>query len=344
MKQQKTLTELVTWVASTPFQKDLPREGVITQLDFLMDPLQYDVATAAINIYEDGGLKQMLSSLRIEGAGGRGYFDCNDMRLQHFMNAYEYEAPLRHDILPAAVAVDNTARILLRIHPGSYYKDPYDLSAGIPAKDLSSLVWKGVWAADDLLADVAANVAMDAATTLRCIVYQVLGAASPAYKPKSEIYAWTIDSIQTDLGKKVDLPTGCFIRKALILVDDNTAFPGNLRDNTRVTQVALLLPKEQDKRALDESWQALISNTQEHFGPVYPGTAATTGTTATLAIANPKGVAVVDFRKLVDPSINPLGPLFGLDMRAAQPGDIKWGFTTAVANGTLKIFYDLIEV
>ena len=140
LKVKKRVVETLTWAASTDIQKALPREGLITRIVFRVKITM----SAAFNAVAPDGPFRVIESFRIEGAGRRFFSLSGEQlgRLWRYLNLLDFpDVPaINEDSLDTSTT---TFSVTWVFHPGSNPNDPFDLSAAIPAQDLSDLV--AIW-------------------------------------------------------------------------------------------------------------------------------------------------------------------------------------------------------
>jgi len=330
--------DTIAFSASTKVGVDLPRDRLITEIDLLFE-VQHDNGSAVTESQD--AFYKMLGGLSIEGSGGVQFLNLNDARLLHFLNQLDYQGTFHAPhIDDGASGNDKTAKVPLRIHFGNNPLNPFDLSAGIRAEDLSELKLYVSWPAADR---GGTGITTDTASLVRLMVKGVQG-LTPGERarvavPKVGQTDHTIAATATDLGKTFDLPTGAHLRRSLIMLLDNTAAPNDVRNDTRITEMGLILPKQQNRRPFVCSWyQARFHTLGRHGGEV----AQDDGTTLddpTVAITPEIGIVLLDYREFTVMTADP----WGLNMVSAAEGDVKLGFTIVTANGTIKRLDDQIE-
>ena len=327
----KTLTNTMTWAASSDITAiDLPREGLITQIDFNFAITM----SAGLTAVQPDGLFRICQNLKVEGEGGRSYLGLSGeqtSRLLAYLNMYDYG-------MSAITLQDGTTEyITLRFHPGNNPKDPFDTSIVIPAQDLSTLQAK--WT-------TTANTVVDDTTTISSgtgyiTVYEVLDEPTPAgvMTPLSSTYTWAHDANYSDYSKEIDVQTGAYLRRMLMLVQDETA-TRPIRKDDEVVAVAVKLPKV-GTRLIEMRWEALKAHAARSNHVTGSNFQEADEVTGHMSI--PDGVAVIDFRQF---ATNPMAAMYGLDLRNAQAGDVKLGLTVEnyTSGDDTLIFYDMVKV
>ena len=339
MKYQirKTLTETQAWAASADKQITLPNEGVITRI-VLHYALTVTGCLAADTNTQLAAYKA-IQNLKIEGGHGGTYIGGSGEqmgRIFHLLNKKDF-----NKISLQKGMATNTIYGDLILHFGSRPRDaygrdnPFDLTAFIPAQDESpnglKLTISTTQAAD--ICDTAIDIT---AGTFSADIYEVLGLPSSAgYKPMSSTEFYAHVANKSDLSDLHDVPTGSFLRRIVILSQDDTviASGGPLLADDEIAKVGLILPKE-NRRLIECNWEFLTGPQGIFRIPVM---------TAAGAITKPldqahTGLAILDFREYANPD-------YGLDLRGYQTGDIKLGLTIqnyAAGDDTI-IYYDTLQ-
>jgi hypothetical protein len=243
----------------------------------------------------------------------------------------------------AAPDVGSTTFVsIFKFHPGNNKNDRFDLSAGIPAMDLSTL--------QVLLTCTAGGVTdpngLITAGTFSYEISEVI--LTPHEKaqmgslmvPNGSTLTYAHTANYSDFGYTIDIPTGQFLRSILMRITDDTAAPAARRKDDEVTAVKLWLPKS-GETVLEQNIYELKQSTMSRFGcPGIAGDVGPIGAIATIRPAPeslqhmvPAGFAIIDLREFGNPS-------YGLDLRNLQSGDVKLGLTIAnFAAGDATTFY-----
>lgn len=335
IKTAKTLVETATWGASADKQIELPNSGAITRL---IIHTEFTV-TACLAADTNATLAQWrpIQSLKIEGGGGKAYVGLvgDQMgRILHLLNVLDFPGKAFNRGMGT-----NTIFADYILHFGSRPRDlygrdnPYDLTAFIPAVDETNLklTWTTTQAAD--VCDTAVDIT---AGTMTVSVFEVLGLPSMrGMVPVSstEWYAHTAN--KSDLSAQFDIPTGAFLRRIVMLSQDDTAIGsgGALQASDQLTKAGLLLPKE-NRRLIELSYDAL---TCLHGIDMIPAMTAAGAVTKPID-ARQEGFMVMDLRQIGHKD-------YGLDLRAYQTGDVKLGLTIAAyaAGDDTLIWYDTLQ-
>lgn len=325
-KITKRIVDSSTWAASSDLASlNLPREGLITEIKIRAAITM----SAALTAVQPNGLWNVIQNLKVEGDGGRTYVGLSGEltgRILALLNLYDFKCPM-------ITLQDGTAEHLtFVIHPGSNPKDPFDLSAAIPARALSTLQAK---------ITTTANSVVDDTTTISSGAYyfevnEVLDVpVSPGLMtPLGATLSWAHDANHSDYSKEIDIPTGAWLRRIVILVQDETA-TRPVRKDDEVTGVKLRLTKV--ARAIIESkWEDLKVNAAMHYGVM--GAPFQVADTVSGHMNVPDGFAIIDLRHYFH-------PVYGANLTNYSPGDIKLGLTIenyAAGDDTL-IYWDQLQ-
>jgi hypothetical protein len=223
------------------------------------------------------------------------------------------------------------------IHPGHNIKDKFDLSAVIPGRALSNLAAK-------IICPAAAAVDSGANITAGTYTFEIDGVQGVPIDPNmlvpasyATVFAHTATTGQ--YGQSFDVPTGYYVKRAVIMTLDNTGTTP-LRSDAQVTGLQVRIVKD-SKPIIQKSFigtkyaNAVAYGVESDYQPGVLG-AATTRPGYNGSGSLPAGFAIVDFRKYFD-------PVRGLNMRypGIQQGDYKLDMTIGVATGQTVIFWDM---
>lgn len=348
----KRLSSQSTYSASADLTPvDIPREGLITEFTVRANITATLTATAV-----DDWFRRVIQSLRIQGDGGKTYLGMSGAMAGAQMGTLlSLWQELRHKcptissngagIALAAPDVGSTTFVsCFKFHPGSNPADPFDLTAAIPARALSTL--------QALLSTPAAAVT-DANGTITAGTYnyeinEVLEVPVPAglMVPVGSTFAYSHTANFSDLGYSIDIPTGSFLRSIVIMVKDDTATVSRRKDD-EVTAIRVRKPKTGEivtEQNVYELKQGMAARYQ------WPGTAGDVGPIGAIATIRPAplslqsmtpaGFYVIDLRNFGH-------PLYGLDLRGYQNGDYKLDLTIAnlaAGDGTIVYWDQLLPV
>ncbi|MDD4961958.1 MAG: hypothetical protein PHX07_06950 [Candidatus Marinimicrobia bacterium] len=340
----KRLTTSSTWAASSDLTPvDLPREGYITEVTIRANVTATLTATAV-----DDWFRRVIQNIRIEGDGGRAYLGMSGTQMSTMLSLWMETVqgcPTLHSngggIALASPDVGSTAFVIcLKFHPGSNPRDPFDMSAVIPAVNLSMLQAKLTTAAATVT-DANGNITAGTFNYEICEVIPEPGDPRPPMAPMGSTLVYTHTANFSDFSCDIDIPAGAYLRSILMLVTDNTAGVPRRKDD-EVTGVKIKLPKT-GNALLEQNIYELKHAMAARFGVRgIAGDVGPIGAIATIRPAPgtaldivPAGFAIIDLR--------PFGhPLYGLDLRGYQTGDLKLGLTIAnfAAGDATTIYWD----
>lgn len=331
--------ETITFTASTKKGVDLPRDRVITEIDILFEAV-FDTGSAVTDAQD--AFYKMLGGLSIEGSGGVAWVDILDTRLLHYLNQQDWPGYGKVHFDDGTSQSDVTAYVPLRLHFGNNPRNPFDLSAGIRAEDIQELKFYVNWPAADR---GGTGVTTDVTAAVRLLVKGVQGLSmaerARVAVPKITQSDHTIAATASALGKKFDLPVGAHLRRSLLMLLDNTAAPNDVRDDTRITNFALEVPKDQNRRPLSATWYQGKHRRLGRGGGLLVQDDGSTYDDPTIALPADIGIVPLDYREFT--ALSGVMDPWGLNMVYAQEGDIRLAFTIATANGTLKRLDEQIE-
>jgi len=324
----KRITTSSTWAASTDMTPvDLPREGLVTEITIRCNITATLTATAL-----DDFFRRVLQNIKIEGDGGKAFLGMSGVQMSRHLNLWNEVVmgmPGVHSngggIALAAVDVGSTAfTLVLKFHPGSNPRDPFDLTAAIPARALATFQALLTTTAA-AVTDAAGNIT---AGTFNYEVNQVMGLpVRPGLMvPQGSTLSYAHTANYSDNGYDIDIPAGAFLRSIIMLIQDDTATVPRRKDD-EVTGIRIKKPKSGDfllNQIIYEAKQTMMARfgcrgIAGDVGPIGAIATIRPAPTAALDIV-PAGFLVIDLR--------PFGnPLYGLDLRGYQTGDFKLGLT-----------------
>ncbi len=186
-KQFRTNTEYLTYTASTTTSKDIPRDGVITEI--LLDVRQ-TASKTLVGVAEDA-VGRLINSLKIVGPGETSYFSVTDGRMATWFSHFTNKTIYSDDITGAG-----ETHTFLRIHFGSQpylpngAPNPYDMTAGIPANtidkgQLSSLAIRWTCPANTVF-DCGTSPSTVSTAYIYFTIFEVLKSPAPDWAPRME--------------------------------------------------------------------------------------------------------------------------------------------------------------
>ena len=343
-KVTKRLTATNTWAASTDMTPvDIPHEGLITEITMRANLTATLTATAL-----DDWFRRGIQNIKIEGDGGRAFLGMSGPQMSTLLSLWQeakYKMPTVHSngggIALAAPDVGSTTHVAVwKFHPGSNPRDPFDLTAAIPAKALSTLQIKLTTPASGH-ADPNGLVT---AGTFNYEISEVLGVPTPPglMVPLGSTLHYAHTANYSDFSYEIDVPAGAWLRSIVMLVRDDTATPAMRRKDDEVTGIRLRKPKTGQIVFEQNIYEAKQSMMAHYNWPGCAGDVGPIGAIATIRPAPeslqsmvPAGFVIIDLRQFFD-------PLYGLDLRNYQTGDYKLGLTIAnyAAGDATTIYWD----
>jgi hypothetical protein len=343
----RRLTTSSTWAASSDLAPvDLPRDGFITEVTFRANITATLTATAL-----DDWFRRVIQNIKIQGDGGRTFLGMGGTQMSVMLslqNEIVMGVPTLHSngagIALASPDVGSAAfTLVLKFHPGSNPSNPFDMTAMIPAKKLSTL---------QALLTTTANTVCDGSGTISAGTYNYeiaeilpepgdIGSVIPSMimSPLGSTLTYAHTATYSDFGYTIDVPTGAFLRSILMRFTDDTSVTPRRKDD-EVTAVRLFLPKT-GEIILEQNIYELKQTMMQRFGchgiagDVGPLGAIATTRPAPGALLDivPAGFAIIDMRMFSN-------PLYGLDLRGYQTGDLKLGLTIGTyASGDATTIY-----
>ena len=316
-KVTRKVQQTSTWAASSDLTPvGLPREGLITEVK-----IRFACTTAALTkTMTLDNYRRTIANLKIQGDGGHTYLGLSGQemgRLLAWLNEYEYRSPFLTPPVNVAATVAHRTWVF---HPGSNPRDPFDMSVVIPASALATLQILLTTNADTLV-DAAAAIASG---TFYYEINEVLDVPTPQgiMTPQGSTLAWPHDANHSDFSKDIDVPGGAWLRRIIMLVQDDSAPPDKADDE--VTGVKLKMPRTATAQ-IETFWEDLKMESARLAG--YPGKPNPVDVVTTeqyppgmMEMVLEKGFAIIDLRKYFH-------PIWGANMTNFQTGDVKLGLT-----------------
>jgi len=325
---------------------DLPRDGLITEITIRA----HVTATLTAAAYDDW-FRRIIQNIKFEGDGGRAYLGMSGTQMSCVLslwNEITAHAPtLVSNGAGIALAAPDVASAtfdsIFKFHPGCNKSDPFDTSVVIPAAFLSMLQAK-LTTTSNAVVDAAGLIT---AATFNYEVAVVQGStaelkALAVMSPVGSTLVYTHTADYSDFSYDIDVPAGAWLRSIIARITDDTGALVGRRKNDEVTGMKLKKPKSGD--FVFESNIAELQHTMaQRFGcPGVCGDVGPIGAIATIRPAPaavlsmlPSGFVVIDLRMFGH-------PLYGLDLRGYQTGDLKLGLTIAnyAAGDATTLYWD----
>jgi len=313
-----TLPERHVYSPNATTRVELPRSGYITEIGFLLR-VQYDTGTAP-SLNEDAHFR-FWKSLRISAAGGLIFADFPDMRMAKFENFFRYKGQITEvPFTTAAGLSDQITWAYYILHLGHTPEDRFDRTIPIPARELVNLITEVTWAD---AAAIGTDYSVDNAEISINISELILepgetredlwprGIPSPRYEPT----ILDIDAVYANLALEHNVPVGdLLVRSTIVITGPGPAYN---RSDDAVTEIGIKFPKLREIPFRND-WRILKAFARSYFSV-------------------PQDVVGA----ILYPWSNVSGRPYGIDLSAALPGDVKFGFTTTAAgvNGQILILH-----
>ena len=313
------IVETLPYAAGQTRALALPRIGSIHHLDLRLQ-LQYDVTTADPG-YNQDFIAKLIAGLAIKDGQGRTWWACGDGRQLYWWNYLLTQGMARMDAMSVSVANDQLAEALFQIHFGHTPRNPFDPSAGIPAKELASLSLEITWRDAENLVTTPANFNMDAMTVtvtpaeLTEREYEV--ARRTMLLPNVRFERYPIAAAQGEVAVHRELPAGSVLGKtALLVLDADDTRMDWIAGDRDVTEVGYIKVPE-NTTPFREAWQTLRGRNMANLG--LP------------AMTNWEGVAMVDWGEIAGD--------IALDLQRRGGGSDVIGFSTVDTGGSIYLLH-----
>ena len=332
-KVSKRVVERSAWAASAALAPvNLPREGLITEVGVRAN---ITITFAATGLTD--ATKRIIQSLKIEG-DGRTFLGLGGEqmgRVLNFMNECDFGCTLLHAPVDVGTTSFNQSFVF---HPGSNPKDPFDMSAVIPARALANLKI-GVTTPADSVCDSVATIS---AGYYYYWVNHVLEMKVPPgiMTPMGSTFFWPHDQAYSDFTKEINVPTGAYLRRIVILEQCVTT---QNRIDDQLTGLRLKLPKAAS-HPIELLGEDLKTQTAKRYGvegwmqDQILGLAADTRPGYNGAKVMPVGLYILDLRDYFHPQ-------WGANLIGYEVGDVKLGLTIESYNAgdDTIIYWDQVK-
>ena len=322
--------DLLDYVTAGNDAVALDKNMVITGILLVADPYRHDVTTATITAVQDA-VDKVLSGLNI--VGGPTYFQLNStlafLKAVSAMNKVVYGGSLPHEDLATGVAADNDSYQAWYIPLGAANDfDYFDITAGIPAEDETTLRLSGTFGADNLIATTAANGTVDSNTDIYVVLFGVAG-LSADYRDRLPHPEFRHDHVTSPSSATTfNLQTKRYLKRTTILNLAVAASNNEARNDANLTDITMRFLKPVDSRL----WDAVRWRIFKH-SMLLGGHGPEADRDGSVALAGPglDGVAVIDWRRFTK---NP----YGLDLMNLESGDAQISFTVGTTTGSIHLF------
>ncbi|MDA8189773.1 MAG: hypothetical protein M0T85_16660 [Dehalococcoidales bacterium] len=296
-------------------------------------------------------LYRSMTSLSLKG-GGRPYIQIGGPDLRSLYWDMRLRLRGRHkmpDMQPGAVTFRHQLPLIFGVQPiqSDDSVDLFDRTAGIaPDQDLTLQL---TWAAAGSTAStgpIGTNRQIGGGTLMRVTLLGIVPESpeeEPKYYPAWQSSQWAPSQNYAGKSGTVDIPTGYFIRRSLLMFLNGvtTGTPADNRtDGMSGNAIQEIGVKTADGRfPLDMKTWDFTQKSQGQFqvaddNAAAPGAAFAAGASTT-AIGYNAGVGLIDFAKLADTSKpNQASPFYGLNMIGKQTGAVKLAMTVDANTNT----------
>lgn len=308
----------------------LSNNRVITAITITADPYRHDVTTGTITVVQDA-MDKILSGLNI--VGGPTYFSLNNtltfLKALGNLNKLIYPGLGRED-LATGVGADNDSFDAWHIPFGALSdNDPFDILAGIPAEDETSLNLLATFGANNIIAVTAADGTVDTATRLRVLTYGVQG-LSREYRARLPIPDFRHDHQSAPTtNTRFDFVTSRYLKRTTILNLAVAASNNEARNDSNITDVSVVFEKPTRTTLFDRIRWRTFKNAQQVWSG--PGTQIDKDGSAAVAPGGLVGIAVIDWR---DYTHNP----YGLNLYPFSDRDVHLDLTMGTTTGSVHLF------
>lgn len=321
--------QLLDYAASGVDSVDLPTDRVITAIALVADPYRHDVTTAVIVPVQDA-VDKVISGLTI--AGGPTYFQLSStlayLKALSAMNKVVY-GNIGHEDLATAVGADSDSYHAWYIPFGAINDhNPFDVSAGIPAEDETSLILSATFGANSIIAETAANGTVDTATDIYVVVFGVQG-LSRGYRqqmpmPQFEHAHITAPTTTT----RFNLTTKRYLKRTTILNLAAAASNNEARNDSNITDFSVVFETPTKTYLIDRMRWRVWKHTMQ---TQYRGVDADRDGSQAVAPGGLAGVAVIDWRRITH---NP----YGLSLYQFGKDDVHLDLTMGTTTGSVHLF------
>lgn len=321
----------------------VPNPYVITSMRL---HLTFNITTVGAPTYVQDPYWRMISNLSIVGDKGRSFVSMGDVRPLHYEN--KIFLPMGQQFVaqtpPAGSATNAIRRANLLLHFGSRpvspdgTYNPYDLTAGIPANQ-SQLSINLNWNTPASMSSTSGYVINSISVTPTLFVVQKKDNEADIVVPMVPNFTtqgFVPPATSATQGTPYPVPQSHFWHSSTVLSLYGAA-PADNRSDSALTDIGVRLPKEGDARLFKMFWPDFAIATGR-MGAVMDDDGTTFGTPV-IATQADVGVGRLDMTT-IGGNVN---PLYGLDMRTWNPGDLMVDMGVASIGNALFMhrFYDV---
>ena len=309
LKNIYPLTETLDYSANATKSVEIPKSGYITELNILFSIRI--TAASSVSAAEDA-MVRLIKAARISASGAKNYFDISDGRQWYYWNYFNYEGQVAGDSLPSAGSSGDVT-LLLTVHWGL---DPYidtDRTIILPSPELQNINLEIDWGA---ASDLGTGYTIDTSNSKAYVEVTELALEQGELResiwktllsPRFEAREIAVTSTYSNLAKESEVPVGDVLYQTVIMVLDSSGD----RSNSYVSEFGVKYPKER-RTPYKRKFNSLRAISRRQFR-----------TTSTVT-----GVFLLPWSDLTDKEK-------GIDLRGAQVGDVKTGYTVDTANGSI---------
>ncbi|NIV33252.1 MAG: hypothetical protein GWN58_28545 [Anaerolineae bacterium] len=311
----------------------LDKNMFITGIMLVADPFRHDVTTSPITVVQDA-VDKLFQGLTI--VGGPTYFSLNSSELYFKgignLNKVVFGGAVTKEDLATAVGADNDSYQAWWIGFGA--KDdyhPFDITAGIPAELQTSLNLNATFAANQVIAQTAANGTIDTATDVYVVLFGVQGLPRE-YLERAPIPEYRHDHKTSPTSEtRFQLLGSRYLKRSTVVNLAAQASNNRDRNDSNITDVSFEIKKPVRTRVWDQvRWRVWKAAMYQLMGR---GLEADKDGAVALAAGGLDGVAVIDWRKLT-------GNPYGLDLSQFTDNDAELIFTMGTTTGSIHIFHE----
>ena len=317
------ITQTASYSANQTASIDVNLSGYVTQID--VDITLNVTAGTSVTPYSDDEALRIIKALKFTASNAKDFISFRDGREAYWLSYLKSQGQAQADSLPSPGSTDDVV-IQFSIHPGGNFGNPFDKSRVIPLRGLSNVQMQITWgSASDLGTGYTVNSGSMAITVYHAILEkgesekEAFEGLDHLMVPRYIPVEYSIDAVYSSYGFSKNVPTGAYIRDAMIMVLNSS----DVRSNSDVSAVRVATNTGEMRWKQDDFARWLRAVRQQLYLP-----AALTG------------VGMIFFRDIT-------GKPYGLDMVGASLGDWTLDFTTAASDGKIKVIYegaDLVPV
>ena len=352
----------ITWAASGAINLEIaPKPYTITRMA-IVGRLTSVTTTSVTNLNDP--YDRVISRLALDG-GGKTLFNFTNLRIPYHMGRFlGCQAPRPSSIAGSLTAVEEQFALVLhfgvapwRVNPitGMLEPNPYDLTGGIPPSGSGNLTLTGAF---------GAAAAMGTNNTINAGTFDVYlwgvqpdpGDPPAAYMPRA-LPSWnmitpTLAATSGAFADGSNVPAGDFLHSAILMATNGTGAP---RDDSVLNSLQLYQqaenrpiitwgnsggnPTDVKPAELLSQFQSLARVPSDDVTTLCDAIASG-GTPGVITAVRPSDSGLYYFPLHLHTWGNPLGSVYGIDMRSVAEGVLRFKYGVSDATGvTLDILY-----